>query len=248
MGKYLNDLFVLVKKELKDAFSTPLIYILSGLFSLLIGWLFFNYLVASKDLTEQSLTQSVLINIFGNMNFIFIFLAPLLTMKSLAEEKKQHTLELLLMSRLSHLQIVLAKLISCFGLACFMLSLTFIFPVILAMSGYSHWGVVFTSYLGILMCVWCYLCVGLFASSLTENQIVAAILGFTILLGLMLFVLTANASNNQILSQVLQYFSLSMHFESFVKGAIKSFDVFYFISFSGLFVYLTHLSIDSRRW
>lgn len=248
MSSGWKDTFVLVRKELKDAFSSPLIYILSGLFSLIMGWLFFNYLIASKELTEQSLTASVLINIFGNMNFIFIFLAPLLTMKSIAEEKKQHTLELLLTSRLSHLHIVLAKLISSFCLACFMLSFTLVFPIILAFSGYSHWGVVFTSYMGIMMCVWCYLSVGLFASSLTENQIVSAILGFTILLGLMLFVLTANASDNAILSQLLQYFSLSMHYESFVKGAVKSFDVFYFISFSGFFVYLTHLSLDSRRW
>ena len=240
--------WLLVKKELKDAFGSPLVYILAALFSLITGWLFFNYLIASKELSEQTLTQSVFINIFGNMNFIFIFLAPLLTMKTFAEEKKQHTLELLLTSHLSHLQIIMAKITSCFVQAFFLIALTLIFPIILSISGYGHWGVVSTSYVGILLCIWCYLSVGVFASSLTENQIVAALLTFSILLGLMLFVLTGNATDSRILSEILQYISLSAHFESFVKGAIMSFDIFYFVSFSGFFVYLTHLSLDTRRW
>jgi ABC-2 type transport system permease protein len=245
---FFKDWWSLVKKELKDAFLSPLIYILAALFSLIMGWLFFNYLIGSKELTEQSLTESVLIPLFGNMNFIFIFLAPLLTMRSIAEEKKQHTLELLLTSRLSHLQIVCAKLISTLVMAVFMLSLTLVFPIVLAFSGYGHWGVVISAYLGIVLCVLCYLSVGLFASSLTDNQIVAALLTFSLLLGLMLFVLTANATDNYIVSQICEYLSLSFHLEGFVKGAIKSFDVFYFFSFSGFFIYLTTLSLDARRW
>lgn len=244
----LKRWWVLVLKEVKDSFEAPLIYVLGALFSLLMGWLFFNYLVASKDLTEQTLTKSIFIPIFGNMNFMFIFLAPLLTMKSLSEEKKQHTLELLLTSNLSHLEIILAKLTSTFFMASFLISLTTVFPIVLSVSGYDHWGVVFSSYFGILLCVLCYLSVGLFASSLTQSQIVAAILGFTILLGLMLFVLTGNAIDNYMLGELFQYFSVTAHYETFVSGGIKSFDIFYFLSFSGFFVYLTHLSLESRRW
>ncbi len=240
--------WTLVHKELKDSFASPLIYILAALFSLLMGWLFFNYLIASKELTEQTLTKTIFIPIFGNMNFMFIFLAPLLTMKSLSEEKKQHTLELLLTSNLSHLEIILAKLTSTFFMAAFMIGLTIVFPIVLAVSGYDHWGVVFSSYLGILLCVLCYLSVGLFASSLTQNQVVAAILGFSILLGMMLFVLTGNVIDNDMLGQLFQYFSVTAHYETFVSGGIKSYNIFYFLSFSGFFVYLTHLSLDARRW
>ena len=159
-----------------------------------------------------------------------------------------HTLELLLTSRLGHLQIILAKLFSSFLMAAFMIALTFVFPIVLAVSGYGHWGVVLTSYLGILLCVMCYLAVGLFASSLTDNQVVSAVLGFSILLGIMLFVLTANSVDNYMVGQIFNYFSITAHYESFVKGSINSFDLFYLFSFTGFFIYLTHLSLDSRRW
>jgi len=238
----------LVRKELKDVFFSPLIYILSALFCLMMGWLFFNYIVASQEVTEQSLTRSVFIPLFGNMNFIFLFLAPMLTMRSFSEEKKEHTLNFLLTSKLSELEIILAKLTSSFAMASFMILLTLVFPLVIMVSGYSDWGVVVSSYSGLLLCVLCYLSVGLLASSLTENQVVAALLGFTILFGLMLFVLAGSVMNNSFISEVLQYFSINSHFEGFVTGGIKTYNLFYFLSFSGFFVYLNYLSLSSRKW
>lgn len=240
--------FVLMKKELKDNFLSPMVYILSALFCILMGWLFFNYLIASKELTDQTLTQSVLLPIFGNMNFIFLFLAPILTMRSFSEERKLHTLELLLTSRLSHFQIIAAKILANFITSAFMVALTLIFPIVLAMSGYSHWSIVFSSYCGVLLSLLCYITVGCFASSLTENLVVSALLGFCILLGLMLFSITGNATNNLVLAQFFQYLAIPFHFESFVRGGIRSFNFVYLFSFIGFFTYLTHLSLDSRRW
>lgn len=237
-----------MRKELKDNFLSPMVYILSALFCILMGWLFFNYLIASKELTNQTLTQSVLLPIFGNMNFIFLFLAPILTMRSFSEEKKLHTLELLLTSRLSHFQIIVAKILANFLTSAFMVSLTLIFPIVLAMSGYSHWSIVLSSYCGILLSLLCYITVGCFASSMTENLVVAALLGFCILLGLMLFSITGNATDNLLLAQFFQYLAIPFHFESFVRGGIRSFNFVYLFSFMGFFTYLTHLSLESRRW
>ncbi len=237
-----------MKKELKENFLSPMVYILSALFCILMGWLFFNYLIASKELTDQTLTQSVLLPIFGNMNFIFLFLAPILTMRSFAEEKKLHTLELLLTSRLSHFEIIIGKILANFITSAFMISLTLIFPIVLAMSGYSHWSIVFSSYGGVLLSVLCYITVGCFASSMTENLVVSALLGFCILLGLMLFSITGNATNNLLLAQFFQYLAIPFHFESFVRGGIRSFNFIYLFSFMGFFTYLTHLSLESRRW
>ena len=93
---YLRQVWTLAKKEMKDAFSSPLVYVLCGLFTLIIGWLFFNYLIQSKQMTSTTMSQTVIAPIFGNINFIFIFLAPLLTMRSFAEERKTYTLDLLL--------------------------------------------------------------------------------------------------------------------------------------------------------
>lgn len=248
MKAYFLGIWVLFKKEIKDSFFSPLVYILSALFCVLMGWLFFNYLIASKELTDQTLTQSILVPVFGNMNFIFIFLCPLLTMRSFAEERKMHTLELLFTSRLNHSQIIVAKLLANFSMAAFMIGLTFIFPIVLAFSGYNHWSLVFSCYGGILLSVLCYLSVGLFASSLTENLVISALLSFCVLLGIMLFSLTGNATDNVILSQIFQYFAVPYHFESFVRGGIRSFNFVYLFSFVGFFTYLTSLSLDSRKW
>jgi ABC-2 type transport system permease protein len=245
---YIHNTVLVAKKELKDAFSSPLIYVLAGLFSLMMGWLFFNYLLQSKEMTTKTMTQWVIITIFGNINFIFIFLCPLITMRSFAEEKKQHTLDLLLRSELTEMQIILGKFISNILMIFFMLSLTFLFPLILAISGYSDWGVVGTSYLGIALSIMAYTSVGLFCSSLTDNQIVAALLTFCILLGSMLLVISVNATNNYIFALMIQYMTIPFHYEGFTKGLIRSYSIIYFLSFLSFFFLLTLKSLQSRKW
>ena len=245
---FFKKIGILVNKELKDAFLSPLIYILAGLFCFMMGWLFFNYLLQAKTLTTATMTQAVITPIFGNINFIFVFLCPLLTMRSFAEEKKQATLDLLLRSELSELQIILAKFISNMMLVFFMVSFTLVFPIILALSGYSDWGVVGSSYLGVLLSTMAYLSVGLFCSSLTDNQIVASLLTFCILLGSMLMVITVNASNNYLLSLMVQYMTIPFHWEGFIRGLIRSYSFVYFASFLGFFFLLTLKSLQSRKW
>ena len=100
---------ILFRKEVGDSFKSPLIYVLAALYGMLMGWLFFNYLAANQDLTGQTLWQRVLSPAFGNMNFIFLFLAPLITMRLFAEERKGNTLDLLLRSQLRHSQIIVAN-------------------------------------------------------------------------------------------------------------------------------------------
>lgn len=245
---YMNKINVLIKKELKDAFFSPLIYILTGLFCFMMGWLFFNYLLQAKTLTTATMTQAVITPIFGNMNFIFIFLCPLLTMRTFAEERKQATLDLLLRSELSEMQIIIGKFISNAILVFFMLSFTFIFPLILAISGYSDWGVVGSSYAGVLLSVMAYLSVGLFCSSLTDNQIVASLLTFCILLGSMLMVISVNATDNYLLALMIQYLTVPFHYEGFVKGAVVSYSLVYFASYLCFFFLLTLKSLQSRKW
>lgn len=246
---YLDGIWILYKKEVKDSFFSPMLYILTALFCAIIGWLFFNYLVISKDATSAaSLTHSVILPIFGNMNFIFLFMAPLLTMRCFAEEKKLNTLDLLFHSRLQNTQIILGKLLASFSSALFMLSFTLVFPIVLAISGYSDWAIVGSGYLGIVLSVLSYLAVGLFASSLTENQVVAALVAFCLLLGSMLLVMSANASQNYIVGQILSYLSIPFHFEAFVRGAMKSYSFVYFTSFLCFFIFLTRESLESRNW
>lgn len=245
---FFKKISILVKKELKDAFQSPLIYILAGLFCFMMGWLFFNYLLQAKQLTTRNMTEAVITPIFGNINFIFVFLSPLLTMRAFAEERKQATLDLLLRSELSEMQIIISKFISNVLLVLFMISFTLIFPVILALSGYSDWGVVSSAYIGVLLSIMAYLSVGIFCSSLTDNQIVASLLTFCILLGSMLMVITVNASNNYLLSLIIQYTTVPFHYEGFIRGLLRSYSFVYFASYIGFFFLLTLKSLQSRKW
>ncbi|MCK5072317.1 MAG: ABC transporter permease subunit [Bacteriovoracaceae bacterium] len=244
----LRETWILFVKEIKDVFQGPLIYILTGTFCLLIGWLFFNYLLGAGRLTSLNMTSAVIVPIFGNMNFMFLFLAPMLTMRLIAGEKKAHTIELLFISNLNHFQIIVAKFMASLCMVLFMLLFTVVFPVILHLSGYSDWGTVGSAYLGMILSIMCYLSVGMFTSSLTENQIVAAFTSFGILMGLMLLVVSVNATNNWMLGNIVQYLSIPVHYESFVRGAIRSYDFVYFFSFIGFFLWLTDRSLESRNW
>lgn len=238
----------ILKKELKDVFGSPLIYILAGLFCFMMGWLFFNYLQQAKNLSTVNIGQAVITPLFGNINFIFIFLSPLITMCSFAEEQKQHTLDLLLSSKLSLFQIVIGKFLAYFSMIFFMLIFTIIFPLILSFSGYNDWGVVLSSYAGVIFSIMAYLSVGLFCSSITDNQIVAALLTFCFLLGSMLLVITVNATNNYIFALMIQYLTIPFHYEAFSKGIIRSYSIVYFICFIGFFFMLTIKSLQSRKW
>jgi ABC-2 type transport system permease protein len=238
----------ILKKEFKEVFGSPLIYVLSGLFCFMMGWLFFNYLQQAKNLSTVNIGQAVITPLFGNINFIFIFLAPLITMRSFAEEQKQHTLDLLLSSKLSLFQIVWGKFLAHFSMILFMLLFTMIFPLILSFSGYNDWGVVLCSYFGIILSIMAYLSVGLFCSSITDNQIVAALLTFCVLLGSMLLVISVNATDNYIFALMVQYMTIPFHYEAFSKGVIHSYSLLYFISFIGFFFLLTIKSLQSRKW
>ncbi len=240
--------WVLYKKEIKDYFNSSSIYILAGLFILISGWLFFNHLLNSKEPTTLTLTATVLIPTFGNINLMFLFFAPIITMKIFAEEKKQKTLELLFLSKLTDTQIIFSKLMAALTVSLFLVSLTVIFPIILFLSGYKDYGVVFTSYMGLIFCISCYLSVGIFTSSLTQNQIIAAILSFSFLIGFVLLILSVNTSELSMTKDIFKYMSVPFHLEGFVLGSIKSFSFVYFASFCGFFFFLTKKSLEARHW
>ncbi len=247
MSSFISNIWLMTKKEVADSFSSSLVYVLTGLFSLLIGWLFF-YVILSSEMTAGTLLQSVFNPIFGNMNFIFLFFAPLLTMHSFALEKRQGTLGLLLLSNLSHIEIILGKFFAVMVTTLFMLSFTLILPLILAIAGYSEWSFILTGYLGIVFSVCCYVAVGIFASSLTDNPVISAVLSFCILLGMMLIVLSANASENPLVGEILSYIAIPFHYEGFIRGAIKSYSLIYFASVTGFFLWLSERSLESRNW
>lgn len=244
----LSGISTIYKKEVKAQFKSPLIYIIAALFCFIAGWLFYNYLISAQEFTNRTLDQLVTAPLFGNINFLFLIFSPLLTMNSFAEEKKNHTLDLLLTSDLSETDIILGKLFGILTGVVFLLALTLIFPITLSLSGHHNWPIIFSNYLGIFLCTFCYLSVGLFASSLTENQIVSSLLAFSILMALLLMAASGGITKNFIVGQIFSYLSTPFHFEAFSRGSIRSYDLIYFISFGSFFIYTTYIKLISRKW
>lgn len=248
MNTWLTGSFDLYKKEVKDAFLSPFVYILSALFIMLSGWIFFSLLVASKEVTQGTLTSSILVPTFSMFRFIFMIVCPLLTMRLISEEKKNHTIELLYLSNLTDWQIIISKFLSSMSIVIFMLSLTTIFPLILAFSGYHDWGVVLSSYAGIILLCMSYTALGLFASSLTPNYVMSLIIAVFMMLGLWFLVLSAANTSNYIVGLILKYISDIHHFDLFINGSVRSYSVIYFCSFVFMFLYGTHKSLGRRNW
>lgn len=253
----MSSIFILWKRELKSYFSSPMAYIISGLFIFLIGVIFFNLLVGFIDNTqrlalqlgrEASFLDHVIRKLFGNMNFIFVLLTPLLTMRLFAEEKRQHSIELLYTAPLSSWQIVIGKYLAVFTVVLFMISLTLIYPVMLIPSGFEDFTVLFSGYLGVIFNVLCFLAIGILASSLTENQIVAAILTVVTVMLFWLVAWFSQITDNFMLAQIYKYLSMIDHFDNFTRGTITTSDLIYHFSFIGIGLYLTKLSLDSRNW
>ncbi len=234
-------------KELKENFLSPLFYIICALFSLITGWLFFNYLISAGELNNSKVLYQVYTPIIGNINFMFVFFAPLLTMNSFALEKKQNTLRLLFRSELTTSQIWWAKWLAHVSICSFLVLLTVVYPIILIFSGFTEWGIIGTSYLGILLSICCYMAIGLFASSLTKAPIVGAILSFSFLMIFMLLVFSAGAAQNVFLGQMFQYLSVPYHFESLARGVIKSYNLFYYLSFVVVFYICSYHHLEHSR-
>ncbi|MDB9787053.1 ABC transporter permease [Bacteriovoracaceae bacterium] len=241
-------IFVLIKKELRSYFNSSFAYILSALFIFLMGWMFVNTLNLSKNTESISLNAAIIRPIFGNMTFLFLFIAPLITMKTFSEEKRDKTIDLLLCSLLKDYQIVLGKFIAVVMLISFMVSLTTIFPIILWVCGYSDWWPILTSYLGLMLCLSTYAAIGLFVSTLTENQIIAAVCTFAILVFFMLISQSVIFLENFYIARLIQYFGIGSHFAAFTLGIISSVDIIYYLSFIGFFMYLSCLSMEARNW
>ena len=181
------------------------------------------------------------------MSVILLFIIPLITMRSFAEEKKNKTFSLLLSSPVHLSAIVAGKFLACLTVVAFMILLSSYSIGFLVVVGQPELGPIISGYLGVLLMMGCYVAMGVFASSLTDNQIVAAVIGFGLALLMWLLALPAQSTDAGI-GMVLEYISLRSHLESFLKGVPDSSDVVYYLSFMAFILLITHQILDSRRW
>ncbi|MCX6111961.1 MAG: ABC transporter permease [Proteobacteria bacterium] len=248
---------VIARKDFKTYFISPIGYLFLSSFLLIIGFMFYQrliYFVRQSLIGSQmgqplniTLNDAVIKPLYGTINLLFLFLVPMITMRLIAEEKKQRTIELLLTYPITSTQLITGKFLSAMFLIALTLACTLTYPLILYIGGNPDMGQIFTMYIGLVLLSACYVSVGVFWSSLTENQIIAAVLTFVSLL--FLWIIDWAAQNvGQFMSSVLYYLSIMRHFESFGEGTISLKDTVYYISFCTFALYLSYLGIEARNW
>ncbi len=235
----MRSIYVLWKKEMRIYFVSPVAYVFLAVF-LFLGGLFF-YL--GVTLTGEASLRVLL----GNLAVAQLFVLPLLTMRHFAEERRQGTLELLLTAPVRLGSLVVAKWLASLTMCLIMFVGTALFPAILAYYGDPDWGVIATSYLGLVCVAAAFCATGLFASSLTDDQVAAGLIGIVMLLP---FWLTSQAEAllPEEWADRVKPISVLLHLDSFNRGVLDSADIFYFAAFTFVFLFLTWRSLESRAW
>ncbi len=255
----MSNLLAIAQKELKSYFASPIAYVLIGLFALLFGWFFsaiLSFFVRQSMQVSQfgfggpttvNINQDLIRPLLLNASVIVLFVLPMVTMRTYSEEKRSGTIELLLTSPLSNLQIILGKFLGAMALYGLMLAVTLVHIGILFIYGEPEWLPVVTGYLGLLLLGGCFVSVGLLISSMTKNQVVSGMATFAVFL--MLWVINWMAdSSGPVTREVLTYLSITWHFDDFSRGVLDTKHVVYYVSFIAFGLFLTAKSVDSERW
>ena len=252
----MRNIAAITQREVSAYFASPIAYVLIGFFALLFGWFFYvplAFFIQQSSQMGMNPTQALNINqmLVGptlmNTTVIMLFLFPLITMRTYAEEKRSGTIELLLTSPVTDVEIIIGKFLGAMLLYAAMLAVTMLHMAILFIFGDPEWKPIATGYLGLLLMGGCFLSLGLFISSLTRNQIVAAMATFGVFL--MLWVINwISTFVGPTTQTVLQYLSLTEHFDDFAKGIVDTKHVIYYLSFMAFGLFLTAKSVDSERW
>lgn len=236
----MSNALAIAWKETKSYFSTPMAYVVGAMFLVLTG-IFFVFDV-TRPFAEASVRSFI-----NWASFFTLFLSPLLTMRLLAEEQKLGTLELLLTAPVRDWEVVLGKYFASLIILVVTLALTSYYVLLLYAFGDPDTGPVLSAYLGLLLFGATTLAVGLLASSLSGNQIVAAVVGMAILLT-MAFTDRVAALVSGVTQDVLNGISMNAHFGDFTRGVIDTSHVVYYISLAAVFLFLTVRSLETRRW
>jgi ABC-2 type transport system permease protein len=259
----MRGVLAIYRKEMGHYFVSPIAYMVAGVFLVLAGYFFYYFVAIFMERALEAGMQSmrlgraseidvpglVIRNFFGLISTVILFLAPMLTMGTYTEEKKRGTMELLMTSPLRDFEIVLGKFLATLSLFTLMLLPTALYQVILFLASEPRppWRLILAGYLGMVLLGSVLLALGSFLSSLTENQIVAAVLTFGVFLLLWVIDVSARGSSSW-LGEFLQYISILRHYDDFTRGVIDTSSLIFYASMIGLGLFLTHRSVDALRW
>lgn len=233
-------IFAIMKKELQSFFYSPVAYIVFASFLMIVGYLFWVILISSRMASLEPMLY--------NAAFILLLASPVLTMRLVSEEKKSRTIELLLTSPISPAEIIAGKFLACFTLYLVLILLTVQYPMVL--SAYStefDMGPVYSGYIGLILLGAAFISMGLFASTLTENQIIAAMVSFGGLVLFWIFGWAKHAFDNAF-GEILGNLSIFDRYAEFLRGIVDSGNVIFFVVFTLTWLFLATRVLESDRW
>jgi ABC-2 type transport system permease protein len=252
----MTNILAIVKKEWRGYFASPIGYVVLGMYALVFGlfyavglYFFLQQSMAGPQLGGGPLNvnQMLIRCVFQNSSIVMVFVVPLITMRTYAEEKRLGTVELLMTSPITDFQILAGKFLGAMSLYAAMLGMTVIHIGLLFFYGNPEWKPILTGYLGLLLLGGCIVSIGLFFSSLTKNQIVAGMLTVVVVLLMWLLDWTGGLMGPSA-ERIVSFASLSSHLDDFVRGVVDTQHVVYYLSVTTFGLFLTAKSVDAERW
>jgi ABC-2 type transport system permease protein len=251
----VRNILAIADKELRSYFSSPIAYIIIGFFLLPFGVFFYLYLRAFVQQSMQqaqfggamNINQQVIRSVLQNASVVILFIMPMITMRTYSEEKRSGTIELLLTSPVTDVEIITGKFLGAYGLYVAMLAATLPHMGILFYFGNPEWRPLVAAYFGLLLMGGAFVSLGLLISSTTNNQIVAGIVSFVVFLLLWIIGWFADSAGPTI-GPITSWLSITEHFDDFSKGIIDTKHVLYYLSLITFGLFLTAKSVDTERW
>lgn len=232
-------MLAVLRREMSNYFTSPIGYIFLAVFYFFSGMFFANVLAYnSTDIT----------NVFSGLFTVLMFIIPLLTMRSMSEEKKQKTDQLLLTSPIKLGSLVIGKFLAAFLIYCIALAITVIYSIILAAFETPEWSVVIGNIFGALLLGAALIAIGVFISALTENQLIAAIGSFAVMMFIMMIDSFATLIPVEFISNILLKISFMTRYTDFVSGILNFANVLFFLSIAVIFNFLTVRVLEKKRW
>lgn len=235
----MNQILILAKKEFRSYFDSPVAYVVITLFLIIAGWQFSTSLFLNNTADLRSF--------FSITKFILLFFIPAVSMRLFSEEKRGGTIEILMTLPVNDWQLVIGKYLAAYVLILITLLLSCIHYVSIALMGNPDFGAAMGGYIGLALVVGIYLAIGIFTSSLTQNQIVAFIMAFVIIFFFFIidkFVIFMPG----FLANILEFISIDFHYNDIARGVIDTRNLIYYFSMIFLFLFLTVRVLESRKW
>jgi ABC-2 type transport system permease protein len=263
----VSNILAIAHKEIRAYFASPIAYVVIGLFALIFGVFYYailDWFVKQGMQMAMGMgggPQSLNVNermirpLFQNALVLLLFFLPMITMRTYAEEKRSGTMELLLTSPITDVEILVGKFLGALSLYTAMLAVMLVYLLALFAFGTPEWKPIATAYLGLLLFGGCFVSIGMLVSSFTKNQIVAGTMTFVVFLLLWVIDWLASsatglfgASAGPVVEEVLNYLSITQHFDDFGKGILDTKHLIFYVSVITFGLFLTARSVDSERW